>query len=333
MLLFLKFARALRTPGLALVLIAVGAGRAAADSVTMKDGRVLSGTIRSQNREVIVIQTGGGTLALDRRTVLRVTFGAQARESPAVKIRVERKPAPKTKNGPAPMPEPRSAILDSDPSSYADFLAAARLSANRPPIVPPEPERSPSEFPPVPEWQEPAPAEHEGAPIPEYGRDTNALWRSALFPGWGQWHQNRAGAGFAWAGLFTLSAFATADAYARYRDGFATYQAIFNPFAGDPAGVAMAVSGLFDVTRLGPTGYFAYQQSFRSRREAVSRRYATFLIASTGSALIYCANLLDAGIQAKSLASARGDAGGEGSGFFVFVDAEGSPGAGFSLTW
>lgn len=180
--------RMVRVSVLACCALVLTAGLAA-DTVIMKDGRSIEGQITTQNRNEIQIRTTSGIQRLAKADVRRVIFSR--RETPqddAVrKAREERERAE------------QKARLEAEKAAQAEREAEAARAA------------------------EAAAAERARQEELRSRPRFNAIWRSVVLPGWGQYYQGRSGAaigfggGFAAAlGLFAYSAQQSGAAQAAY---------------------------------------------------------------------------------------------------------------------
>ncbi|MCR9143244.1 MAG: hypothetical protein NXI24_13395 [bacterium] len=170
-----------------------------ADSILLKNGREIEGAIVGQSRQAIQIRNArtNKVESVPKQQIRRVRYGP-VREAPQKSKEPRRPPAETTKpeNSPAAdsqTPDPKAAESNAPAEKSSDSPAPE----SKPPASKATETKTPSRQTASPD------AQADAAPT---DTGSGALWRSAIFPGWGQLHQERRSAGlaFGFAGLASL---------------------------------------------------------------------------------------------------------------------------------
>jgi len=177
----------------------------AADTVILRSGEVVTGTIVGQNREIVRIRTEDRVRVISKAEIRRLTFS---------KDEATTRPEPR----PEPQPQP-----EDKPEQSEEPVAQEAVEA-------------------IEEALEP----EAGETVDVWG----ALWRSALLPGWGQFAQGRATAGWIYAGSFFAGGIATGALFGEASSATAAYESEATVLfvAGAPA--AGGIGGPFQILTL-----------------------------------------------------------------------------------
>jgi hypothetical protein len=126
--------------------------------------------------------------------------------------------------------------------------------------------------------------------------ELEATWRSAVFPGWGQWNQERYLSGIFYNSMFLIGLYATYEKNRVYRNAKNDYDNLENPYSnesyfkiatGTPASVNFTTDPLLSYLN-------AETSPFKGQRRAVENHYRELQYIGGATALVYIWNILDA---------------------------------------
>lgn len=249
-----------------------------ADTLILKSGKTLEGKIIDQSRFQVRIRTVEGDVAVAKSAVRRITFGTSAPPEPK-----QPEAAPAKNSASANDAQPVPTASKAGPGAVVgetDLLAALQKKA--------EEERKRAELERKRrEWRRQKEARdreiaRRQVEREKYGRDRDrwdgAFWRSAVFPGWGQYHKGDQRGAAVFGG-------AAAGAGALW---FLAFQDYDRAVASYNANSDLAVLGAND-TALALVGYLGAQQAQVAAGES-GQRAGLFLLLYLGN---YIYNLFD----------------------------------------
>ena len=191
---------------LLLALFLVFAAPLAADTILLRNGARINGKIVAQTRTLVRIQTSTGVKTFQKTGIRRIIFG-RVDDKAEEEARKKQAEARKKQLEEFKKRQEEFQKRQEEARKQQEELQKARQEAA-------EAER-----------RRAAEAEAERIQAEQAASMEGALWRSILFPGWGQFRQRRPGAGTAYAAGFVLAALATGSAGGAYSQSQGRYAA------------------------------------------------------------------------------------------------------------
>lgn len=181
-----------------------------ADVIRLRDGKTISGVIVSQTRDHIMVRFPGGRVRrLEKSRITQIQYQV-AEVTAAERRQIDQEVA-------RALEKRRATLVTRLRAEIADLkrlVAAAEKAGARG-------EKQPANAP----KKQRGRASLDGSTGPsELTIDRHSLWRSAIVPGWGQWHRGQRSRGAVFLGGFTVALGFAYEARTRYRSALRDYE-------------------------------------------------------------------------------------------------------------
>lgn len=248
-------------------------------TVLLREGGKVKGDIITQNQHSVLLQTESGKRKVDKDLILKILF-QDVNDDEEEKIRKEEEDK-----------------LAADKKEQEDKEAAQRHL---------EEEKLKEE-----DLKKQAAADEEARRQEELRkqeakRPLNALMRSAVVPGWGQYYTDRKFQSLLYPTLFAAAAFVAYDKFRVYRTSVSEYGDLGNPYTRESLTLAALGQAQAAATpSLSPVdAYLANQSSqVQLKREEADKNFREYQGALYALGVIYLVNLVDSYIFANSIKS------------------------------
>ena len=283
------------------------------DSVLMRNGEILKGTIVNQSSESIVLQNDDEVRVIQKAQIVRVLYDHPLRDSrdeeaeriseQEARIEDARKEAELRKKEEQANRKLKEAVDRIAQKSSEDTVRNNRNhdSTSSQVGLPADKEPSPvHETRPSPQKQDRSDTRAQQDPDPNptkpTGIDWDAVWKSALVPGAGQYLRGERWKGLGFSMAISAGGFAIYENNRRYRQAKSDLANTGNPFAPSYLILdTLRLSPLPTVSQLSdPLYLYNYSEPYRSFQHSANRHYSYMQNAGWFIGLVYLWNLFDA---------------------------------------
>ncbi|WP_017809289.1 LA_0442/LA_0875 N-terminal domain-containing protein [Leptospira alstonii] len=224
------------------------------ETILFKDGTILKGKVSSQNAYNLTVKTEDGkSQEISKIRILKIVYKDNVSQEEALRIKKEEE---------AKLAEREKEDLELTKKAKQELLEKERKSIE------------------TKKKEEERLVRLQKLRLSSW----DVTWRSAVFPGWGQWIDERKTSAFVYSALFIGSFYLAYRERQIYQNSVKDLNHMNNPYE-----TWIPVPSFSD-----PVALFLYNKPFEDQRKNVNQNYHNFQLSAALTVLIYVANVFDA---------------------------------------